>query len=210
MSRTPSKEAHEKVLNAAVELISQRGVENTSMDAIAAESGVSKATVYKHWPGKDALLLDVVQQYSARDPEIETADPKADLIEYLRQMAQHRKPEQLIRIWPMIIGYAFGKPDFGEALRQKAFDPRRQRIQKLLERAVKKGILRRGINYDFALAMLLGPIMHWRFADARHVPDDLAERVVDYFWKVFGAATSGPSRESARPPASGSRKSSHS
>ena len=49
MARTPSKEAHEKVLKAVLPLIGERGVEGTSMDSIAAAAGVSKATVYKHW-----------------------------------------------------------------------------------------------------------------------------------------------------------------
>ena len=60
MARTPSAAAHEKVLDAAIQLIIERGIEGTSMDAIAQLSGVSKATVYKHWKDKDALCLDVL------------------------------------------------------------------------------------------------------------------------------------------------------
>ena len=42
MARKPSKEAHEKVLKAVLKLIGERGVEGTSMDAIATGAGVSQ------------------------------------------------------------------------------------------------------------------------------------------------------------------------
>ncbi len=56
MVRPRSAQAHKKVLDAAVQLFSDRGIDATSMDAIAETSGVSKATIYKHWPDKDALV----------------------------------------------------------------------------------------------------------------------------------------------------------
>src|SRR5215831_15652280 len=60
MARTRSLSAHRKVLDAALELVADAGVEATSMDAIARKSGVSKATIYKHWADKDALLLEMM------------------------------------------------------------------------------------------------------------------------------------------------------
>ena len=48
------------MLDAALELLAERGVDGTSMDAIAERSGVSKATIYKHWSDKEALFLEVM------------------------------------------------------------------------------------------------------------------------------------------------------
>jgi len=62
LARTRSASAHQRVLNAAVELVAERGVDATSMDAIADCSGVSKATIYKHWPDKEALMLEMMAQ----------------------------------------------------------------------------------------------------------------------------------------------------
>ena len=61
MSRTRSTDAHNRVLEAALELFVERGIETTTMDALAAASGVSKATIYKHWPeGKEPLLMELL------------------------------------------------------------------------------------------------------------------------------------------------------
>ena len=57
MARSRSPQAHDKVLRAALDLFSERGIEATSMDAIAQHSGVSKATIYNHWPDKGDLLM---------------------------------------------------------------------------------------------------------------------------------------------------------
>ncbi|MBV8904184.1 MAG: helix-turn-helix transcriptional regulator, partial [Acidobacteriia bacterium] len=46
MPRPRSAKSHRKVLDAALSLVSERGIEATSMDAIAEASGVSKATIY--------------------------------------------------------------------------------------------------------------------------------------------------------------------
>jgi len=64
MPRTRSASAHQKVLKAALELVAEHGVDGTSMDAVARESGVSKATIYKHWADKDALLLEMLTDTS--------------------------------------------------------------------------------------------------------------------------------------------------
>ena len=45
MSRSRSTRAHRQVLEAALKLFARQGIDATSMDAIAAESGVSKATI---------------------------------------------------------------------------------------------------------------------------------------------------------------------
>lgn len=155
------------------------------MDAIAAASGVSKATVYKHWENKDALLIDVIRQQSAGYPEFNSGDPKADLVNLLRHLARKVKSEELARIWPRIISYAVGNPNFGRALQEYVFAPRREMVLRLLYEASERGGLRSDIDPELAMDLLIGPIMHRRFVDEKNVPADLPERIVEYFWNAF-------------------------
>ena len=205
MSRTPSAEAHEKVLKAACKLIGERGIEATSMDAIAAESGVSKATVYKHWANKDALLIDVMRSFSDKIPEFDSGNARDELLNLMRFFARAKRRDELTRIWPRIIGYAMSNQEFARALNDFAFQPRRDLIQRIIGRAVQAGELRQGVDPELAMDLLIGPIMHRRFR-SDPIAEDLPDQVVDYFWKIF----SQPTPEYARPRASGSRKSSRS
>ncbi|AMN44605.1 TetR/AcrR family transcriptional regulator [Rhodoplanes sp. Z2-YC6860] len=70
------------ILAAASRLFVERGFEAVSMDAIAAEAGVSKATLYAHFQNKEALFLriltDHVTEFSRRFDIPERFDPGAD------------------------------------------------------------------------------------------------------------------------------------
>src|SRR5579859_5839702 len=106
------------------------------MDAIAAASGVSKATVYKHWANKDALIIDVIRQQSSNyAPAMGTGDPRADLVALLSHLARRAKSHQLVRIWPRIIGYAASNPKFRRAMQDHIFQPRREMIVRMLAEA---------------------------------------------------------------------------
>ncbi|MGH8114515.1 MAG: TetR/AcrR family transcriptional regulator [Rhodanobacteraceae bacterium] len=59
--RPKDLEKRAAILEAANHLFPQNGFEGTSMDAVAAEAGVSKLTVYSHFGGKEALFVEVVR-----------------------------------------------------------------------------------------------------------------------------------------------------
>ena len=154
------------------------------MDAIAVEAGVSKATVYKHWSGKDDLLMEVIQTMQVNAPDFESDDPRHDMSQMMGYMAHSKKREELGRIWPRVINYAVNNPEFGNALRKHSFTKRRQQIERILQRAVSKKQLRENLDPEMALDLLIGPLMRRRFL-GDSVPEGWSEQVVDYFWQVF-------------------------
>jgi AcrR family transcriptional regulator len=95
--RPRSARAHNDVLEAASRLFAERGIDATSMDAIAAASGVSKATIYKHWADKDALCLEVLSRIHGHDdvpPSRLTGDLRSDLLAVLA----HEPPPQFAEV----------------------------------------------------------------------------------------------------------------
>ena len=60
MARPRSDEARRKALEAARELIVEKGVVNLTIEDVAARSGVAKTTIYRHWPERTALIVDTV------------------------------------------------------------------------------------------------------------------------------------------------------
>lgn len=180
MARPPSAEAHQKVLDAALQLIAERGIDGTSMDAIAQLSGVSKATVYKHWQDKEALCIDVVSTLREHPPEFDSGNLRQDLIDYLQYLFRFERPERLMKIWPRIIGHAAANPNFALALQEHAFQPRRAQVARMLARGANRGELPPEVDPNFAMDFLIGPIMHRRFAGNPSTPD-FPEQVVDLF-----------------------------
>jgi len=56
-----------RILEKGTQLFFRYGVKSVTMDAIAAELGISKKTIYQHFPDKDAMVLQVVDAFIERD-----------------------------------------------------------------------------------------------------------------------------------------------
>src|SRR5580704_5442851 len=55
--RPRSEQAEQAIIDAALELFGERGVEGVCVEAVAARAGVGKATIYRRWPSKEELLI---------------------------------------------------------------------------------------------------------------------------------------------------------
>ena len=68
LSLEPEPGARQRVLDAAFELIGAHGLTALSMDEVASRAGVSRANLYRLFPGKQALFVGVIHAYSPLDP----------------------------------------------------------------------------------------------------------------------------------------------
>ena len=191
MARTQSASAHKKVLDAALELVGERGIETSSMDAIAARSGVSKATIYKHWKDKEALLLEMLAVLNGLNdrPPFDSGNVRADMIAVL----SYRPPgntEMRERIMPHLVAYSASNVNFGLTWRNMIMEPPRRELRRLLRAGIKTGELSPELDEDLSLALLLGPMMYWHIFLRRNgdTPNDLPRGVVDAFWRAYGIA----------------------
>lgn len=74
------------ILDAAVEVVSEVGYERTTMDAVAARAHASKATIYRHWPGKAELVTEALSRCLITDePLPDTGSLRSDLCELARR-----------------------------------------------------------------------------------------------------------------------------
>ncbi len=163
MVRQRSTEAHEKVLNAALELFAERGIDATSMDAISQASGVSKATIYNHWSDKEALLLEAMLMIHGlnREPEdIDTGDIQRDLTLVLTRKPPDKFDAVRNRLTPSLIAYSAFHPEFGREWRHRVTEPPRQCIKKILRRGISSGHLPPDLDIDASVALLLGPMLY--------------------------------------------------
>jgi AcrR family transcriptional regulator len=201
MARPRSALAHRKVVDAAVQLFSERGIDATSMDAIAEASGVSKATIYKHWLDKDSLCLEVMGYLHGLDeepPVFDSGDYRADLIAQLQYHPAADRQALREKMMPHMIAYASRNRVLGAVWRARVVEPARVALTDILKRGEKRGILRNGIDPEVGIALLLGPMMY------RHVfiqkqgqkgPKDLEVQVADAFLAAFGTGKQRPARK---------------
>jgi AcrR family transcriptional regulator len=64
----PSPTVRSRILDTALDLVSQHGLAELSMDELAAAAGVSRATLYRLFPGKEALFTALIRSFSPFEP----------------------------------------------------------------------------------------------------------------------------------------------
>jgi AcrR family transcriptional regulator len=196
MARPRSEEAHDRVLRAALDLFGERGIDATSMDAITQASGVSKATIYNHWPNKEALLIDVMLMVNGlgRDPEdVDSGDLCADLATVLTRRPPDEFDAARQRMMPTMIAYSAVHKEFGEAWRHRVMEPSRVCLKRILRRGIKRGLLPSALDMDAAMALLLGPVLYGHIFHREAPPGthDFGSKAAESFWRAYGVGDKG-------------------
>jgi AcrR family transcriptional regulator len=157
--RPRSAASHEAILKATLELLAEKGFRATSMDAVAARAGVSKATIYRRWKSKEELVEELLEALVALVQPIDTGNPREDLLATGRAVTATAAPG--MKLLMALAGEAVVNPEFGEVFRAKLVAPRKAQIRGFLERAVETGELRDDADLDFFADLALGTII-WR------------------------------------------------
>lgn len=100
--RLTTEERRQQIVDAAAELFDKVGYSNTSMEDIAAVVGVAKPTLYHYFPGKDAVLLEIHEEFidllnrqhaervaAELGPEQLLLEVMADILELMRTHRGH-------------------------------------------------------------------------------------------------------------------------
>ena len=192
MARTRSAQAHKKVLEASLELFAQQGIDATSMDAIAEASGVSKATIYKHWHDKAALALEALELLFGvheEHPKFDSGDLRQDFMDALTYRPSRYKQEMKNRIMPHVIAYATRDKEFEATWRERVWSGSQTGTKKMLKRGISEGKLAGDMDLEIATAQLLGPIFYWYMFHGRKsgeaFPKKWAALVVNSFWEAY-------------------------
>jgi AcrR family transcriptional regulator len=68
----PEPDARDRILRTGLEMVGSGGLAALSMDELATRAGVSRATLYRLFPGKSALFVGIVHAFSPLEPVTET------------------------------------------------------------------------------------------------------------------------------------------
>jgi AcrR family transcriptional regulator len=156
--RPRSEGCRQKVLRAADALLAMDGFDRISVDAIAQAAGVSKATIYRWWPNKAAVVMEALLESTEAELFVPAGPfPQEDMIERIRRtIALFRGPKAgMLR---SLIGQAQFDAELKEAYRRHLLGPRRASLRSAIERCVAAGMLRADMDIDLAIDLLYGPI----------------------------------------------------
>lgn len=160
-----------------------------TVDDVAAQAGVGKATVYRRWPSKQDLAVKAMTELFASEfPEPDTGSIRGDVTESIRRVLTFVNTAE---------GKAFLRTTIAESIR----DPRIASLyresserseaagRRILQRGVDRGEVRPDINVDLALEWLSG-LLAARLIGNRPLPGvDELDSYVD--WVLHGICVPG-------------------
>ena len=173
--RPRSEHARQAILRSTMNLLQHTGFDDLTIEAIAADAGVGKATVYRWWPNKGALVVDAFASGTESKLHFpDTGSVYRDVsFQMRRAVAIFRSPQG--RIVAALLGAGQSDLELLEAFRARFLRPRRQEAYKTLLRGVDRGELPSGLDLDLVLDILYGAI-YMRFL-IRH--DELSAAYVN-------------------------------
>jgi AcrR family transcriptional regulator len=159
--RPRSARAREAVLAAAADLLLTRGLGAVSMNAVAEQAGVSKATIYRWWPTKETLALDALHhEWALARATEETGSVRTELLALLRPWVRVVGKRPYGRVIAALITEAQTDPGFAELYLERFVEPRRAQVRPILVRAIERGELPATTNIELALDLFYGPLYH--------------------------------------------------
>lgn len=158
--RPRSAEAQRAVLNAARELFEEGGYSAATIDAIAVRSGVAKTTIYRWWPNRASLLVEVLAEvHTAAVPLPVATDPGRAIVAELRDAADAMNG-LTGRLLSALLGEAQHDPEVAAELLDGLFYPRRATTARAIRRAQDNGTIRRDVPPDIAADLFFGPLFY--------------------------------------------------
>jgi AcrR family transcriptional regulator len=179
--RPRSEAARKAILAAAAELLLDGGLPGVSMDAVAERAGVSKATIYRWWPTKETLALDMLyNEWTKVTPQTyESGSLRLDLLALLGAWSRLSSGRPYGPVLAAVLMEGQTNPTFSAEYLRRMVGPRRDQARAIFGQAIERGEIPADTKVEVAIDLLYGPLYHRLLH--RHAPlndqfvDDLVE-----------------------------------
>ncbi|MFI9639698.1 TetR/AcrR family transcriptional regulator [Micromonospora sp. NPDC051925] len=154
---------HPELLEAVLELLREVGYDRLTIDAVAARARASKATVYRHWPGKPQLVAAALRhRHVGVQIPADTGSLRGDLLELLRTTAAICTDDS--DLMQALIFAMRSSPELENLIRQQVLPAGRVAGVAVVVRAAARGEIpaeagERDLFHDLAPAMVMSRIM---------------------------------------------------
>ena len=174
-----SEQARIAVLQAADDLLVERGFAGLTVEGIAATAGVAKQTIYRWWPSKteilfDAYILDAVEHFTAADH----GDLGSDLRDQLSQLATFLSRPDTNAVFCALAGQAQHDPAVATRFRTDVMGQQRERDRQPFLRARERAQLGRGFDIEAALDEVTAPIYYRTLLTKQDLTRTYTDRLV--------------------------------
>ncbi|WP_442875145.1 TetR/AcrR family transcriptional regulator [Actinoplanes sp. NBC_00393] len=169
------------ILTAALELLTETGYPDLTIEAIAARAGVGKQTIYRWWRSKGMVILEALVD-AAGDADLtlpDTGDLHADLRTVIRATVAEFADPKLSATTRAITIETLADESLAEQVRDQLLRPQLAAVRDRLRAGQAAGQARADLDLDLAVELLFGPIYHRWLLRNGPLTDQYADELVD-------------------------------
>jgi AcrR family transcriptional regulator len=175
-----SERSRSAILAATQELIATVGYGNMSIESIATRAGVGKQTIYRWWPSKAAVVLEMwVPEVHPHIGFPDTGDLAADLKTQLKVAIDLSADPDFGPAFRALIAEGQHDQDLAGQLVERIFGPRIEACKGRLRAAQEAGQLATDVDLDLAVDLLYGGLYHRYVLRVAPLTPAYADAVVD-------------------------------
>ncbi|HWR37000.1 MAG TPA: TetR/AcrR family transcriptional regulator [Clostridia bacterium] len=156
--RPRDEAARKRILDASLALMEEIGFANLTCDGIAERAGASKATVYRWWPNKAAVVIDAFVEAVTPDLPNEGAESVEEFVRMRLRSFARVLAGRNGRVLAAVVAASQNDPEVAAAFLAHWIKPRRSISRKYLERFQAEGTLVQHANIDQILDVMYGPL----------------------------------------------------
>jgi AcrR family transcriptional regulator len=180
LGRPRSEKTKSDILNASYELLIEKGFAEITVEKIAERANVSKATIYKWWANKAAVVMDgFLNATSVELPIPDTGSTINDMIIQVDNFAKFltsRKGNVITEI----IAEGQYDPKLADIYREAYFIPRRNISKQILERGISRGELCEDLNIEISIDLIWGPVFYRLLITGEKIDSAFVNQLVSY------------------------------
>lgn len=176
------------VREAVRRLVQRAGFDAVSHQQVAAEAGIGRATVYRHWPRRTDLLLDALAEVEVPRDWEGTGDLGTDLARELGRMQRTLSSSPLVPGLAALIGRAEWDPELRET-KAELLAVGTAGLRRALEAAIDRGELPADHDLDTTIARLAGPLFYRRVLAHAPLDDALVTTIITAYLDEVAASS---------------------
>ena len=174
----------QSILDGALQVFKTHGIEKTTMDEIAMESGFGKATLYYYYSSKDEVFIAIMEDGWRKLWEgienliIKELNPRDKFMNIIKKMAQ------IVRSDKNLYGFLFTAPNYIHDESKQVWKTYQERLYAILKSIIEEGINKKEfINLDSGMLMkAIGGLFHGFLIENK---EDLNEKEFELMLKNF-------------------------
>jgi AcrR family transcriptional regulator len=170
--------SRERVLTTTLDLLTEAGLDDLTIDEISRTSGVAKTTIYRQWPNRSALVIDAcLRMTDGEEAPPDTGSLEGDVRAILTNIAELLATARWSSIVPSIVDAAEHDSAFAD-IHRRIQRRHAAPLRSALERAALRGEIPSAVDRDAIAASLLGPLFYRRWFSREQIDATFLEIIV--------------------------------